>query len=123
MCVYVFVCVCVYVCMRVYVCVCVCVCREEDAAMATSLPYVVFSMHLLLRLVGHLGSGQFGRVEKGVWDSPFGSKDVAVKTLNPGASENDRVRFLKEAAIMGQFSHPNVVEFHGIVSDGEPVSH
>ncbi|KAL5473077.1 hypothetical protein EMCRGX_G027518 [Ephydatia muelleri] len=74
-----------------------------------------------VKLVGHLGSGQFGRVEKGVWDSPFGSKDVAIKTLNPGASENDRVRFLKEAAIMGQFSHPNVVEFHGIVSDGEPI--
>ena len=74
------------------------------------------------RIVGHLGSGQFGIVEKGVWESPFGPKDVAVKTLNPGAPGNDRIRFLKEAAIMGQFSHPNVVEMYGIVTNGEPVS-
>ena len=57
-----------------------------------------------------------------MWESPFGPKDVAVKTLNPGAPGNDRIRFLKEAAIMGQFSHPNVVEMYGIVSNGEPVS-
>ena len=74
------------------------------------------------RLVSYLGSGQFGTVEKGVWESPFGLKDVAVKTLNPGASDIDRVRFLKEAAIMGQFSHPNVVEMFGIITEGEPVS-
>ena len=74
-----------------------------------------------IRLVSYLGSGQFGTVEKGVWESPFGLKDVAVKTLNPGASDIDRVRFLKEAAIMGQFSHPNVVEMFGIITEGEPM--
>ncbi len=48
--------------------------------------------------------------------------DVAVKTLKEGASEEDKVKFLQEAAIMGQFSHPNVVRFYGIVIEGEPVS-
>ena len=57
-----------------------------------------------------------------MWESPFGRKDVAVKTLNPKAPGNDRIRFLQEAAIMGQFSHPNVVEMYGIITDGKPVS-
>ncbi len=48
--------------------------------------------------------------------------DVAVKTLQPGISEEDKVKFLQEAAIMGQFLHPNVVKLHGVVTVGEPVS-
>ena len=47
---------------------------------------------------------------------------VAVKTLNidsPGTSEG---KFLKEAAIMGQFLHTNVVKLLGVVTVGEPVS-
>ena len=48
--------------------------------------------------------------------------EVAVKTLKEGASEEDKVKFLQEAAIMGQFSHPNVVKLYGIVVEGEPVS-
>ena len=51
-----------------------------------------------------------------------GKKDVAVKTLQEGASEEDKVKFLQEAAIMGQFSHPNVVKLYGVVTEGEPVS-
>ncbi len=47
---------------------------------------------------------------------------VAVKTLKEGTSEEDKVKFLKEAAIMGQFLHPNVVKLHGVVTVGEPVS-
>ena len=50
------------------------------------------------------------------------SQFVAVKTLKTGADEMDKVKFLQEAAIMGQFSHPNVVKLHGIVITGEPVS-
>ena len=65
-----------------------------------------------------LGSGQFGVVFKGEWVAPGaegGKLDVAVKTLKDGAPKEDRVKFLQEAAIIGQFSHPNVVKLHGIV--------
>jgi serine/threonine protein kinase len=54
-----------------------------------------------------------------------GSKDtveVAVKTLKEGAGEEDKVKFLQEAAIMGQFSHPNVVKLYGVITEGESVS-
>ena len=77
---------------------------------------------LFLRLTGVLGSGEFGTVNKGVWESPMGAMDVAVKQLQPGASEEDKVKFLQEAAINGQFRHPNVVKLMGVVTTGEPVS-
>ena len=47
---------------------------------------------------------------------------MAVKELKSGAVEEDRVKFLQEAAIMSQFNHTNVVKLHGIVTIDEPVS-
>ena len=49
-------------------------------------------------------------------------EEVAVKTMeNNGASEEDRVKFLQEAAIMGQFHHPNTIKILGVVIE-KPVS-
>ena len=31
------------------------------------------------------------------------------------------MKFLQEAAIMGQFRHPNVVKLFGVIADEEPV--
>ena len=76
----------------------------------------------LFRVTGLLGSGQFGMVNKGVWQSPAGAVEVAVKTLQSSASQEDRVKFLQEAAINGQFRRPNVVKLLGVVTVGEPVS-
>ena len=72
-----------------------------------------------------LGSGQFGTVYKGVLGNGEGGGEVevAVKTLKEGSGEEDRVKFLQEAAIMGQFKHHNVVTMYGVVTDGEPVSY
>ena len=36
-------------------------------------------------------------------------------------SEQDKVRFLQEAAILGQFQHPNIVRLHGVVTVSDPV--
>ena len=73
------------------------------------------------RNVGHLGSGQFGSVEQGVWKRQ-GTRpvDVALKSLNK-TSEEDKVKFLQEAAIMAQFRHVNVIMLCGVVIRGEPV--
>ena len=79
-------------------------------------------MFYYFRLTGKLGSGQFGVVRRGIWQSPMGALDVAVKQLQPGASEEEKVKFLQEAAINGQFRHPNVVQLIGVVTVGEPVS-
>ena len=76
---------------------------------------------LLYRVQHPLGSGNFGEVNKGEWQSDQGPVEVAVKTLKRGSSEEDTVRFLQEAAIMGQFRHPNIVALLGIVTVREPV--
>ena len=59
---------------------------------------------------------------KAAWSISGTTKEVAVKTLKPGSSENDKVRFLQEAAIMGQFNHPYVVKLYGVVTVEDPVS-
>ena len=71
---------------------------------------------------GHLGSGQFGSVQQGMWKNGSEIIPVALKVLKEEASEKDKVKFLQEAAIMAQFTHPNVVSLYGVVSKGEPVS-
>ena len=48
---------------------------------------------------------------------------MAVKTLTNEANADDRVKFLREAAINGQFRHRNVVRLHGVVTVGSPVHH
>ena len=73
------------------------------------------------RIQRRLGSGHFGTVYKGFWKCPRGEEEVAIKLLQSGASDEDRVKFLQEAAIMGQFRHPNVVKLHGVVTLGDPV--
>ena len=57
-----------------------------------------------------------------MWQSPRGAVDAAIKMLKPGSDEMDQVKFLQEAAIMGQFKHPNVIKLYGVVTVGEPVS-
>ena len=76
--------------------------------------------HVLCRVLQVLASGEFGVVHLGLWSN--GSTDpvqVAVKTLNSQCLVSDRVKFLREAAIMGQFVHNNVVQLHGVVTEEE----
>ena len=73
----------------------------------------------MFRINAFLGSGAFGTVHRGVWCHLEGDKPVeevvAVKLMKNGASEEERVKFLQEAAIMGQFKHPNIVMIMGIL--------
>ena len=81
------------------------------------LPYL---MMMIFSMLQKLGSGEFGVVHLGTWTD--GSADpiqVAVKTLNSECSESDRVKFLREAAIMGQFKNNHIVELYGVVTEKE----
>ena len=75
-----------------------------------------------IRVTQHLGSGQFATVNKAIWKTSGGDVEVAVKMLKTGASEQERIKFLQEAAINGQFHHLNIVRLLGVVTVGEPVS-
>lgn len=44
---------------------------------------------------------------------------VAIKTLKVGYTEKQRVDFLSEASIMGQFCHHNIIRLEGVVSKCE----
>lgn len=55
------------------------------------------------RIAANIGSGHFGTVHRGVWQIKGGKIEVAVKALKPDAPEEEQVKFLQEAAIMGQW--------------------
>ena len=73
------------------------------------------------RVYEELGSGQFGVVNMGVWSVGDEEREVAVKSLADDSTEDKRIQFLQEAAIMGQFKHPNVITLHGVLTDNDPV--
>lgn len=73
-------------------------------------------------MINHLATGEFGSVAKAYWRSKSGRTEVAVKSVPPNASSTERVKLLQEAAMMGQFRHPNVAQLQGIVTNGMPVS-
>ena len=69
-----------------------------------------------------LGKGHFGVVDRGIWNDPNGMIfEVALKSLKPGASQEERVKLLQEAAIMAQFRHPNVLQSYGVVAQPDLV--
>ena len=71
-----------------------------------------------VELTKKLGEGQFGEVYKAVLESPTGtSQDVAVKLVKKGAPQEERVKLLQEAAILGQFRHKHIVDLKGIVRE------
>jgi hypothetical protein len=65
-----------------------------------------------------LGKGNFGDVYKA--KLKHNHQEVAVKTCR---SENfgDAEKFLKEAQILAQYDHPNIVKLIGICSEKEPI--
>ncbi|CAK6440653.1 unnamed protein product [Pipistrellus nathusii] len=69
-----------------------------------------------------IGAGEFGEVYKGTLKAS-GKKEVpvAIKTLKAGYTEKQRVDFLSEASIMGQFSHHNIIRLEGVVSKYKPM--
>ena len=73
------------------------------------------------RLCEELGSGQFGVVNRGVWSVGDEEREVAVKSLADGSTEDKRIQFLQEVAIMGQFKHPNVLTLHGVLMEADIV--
>ena len=76
--------------------------------------------HSLGKLIGF---GQFGDVFQGILYTGEEDIEVAVKTLKKGSKDIDKIKFLQEATIMGQFKHPNVVTTYGMVGEHENVSY
>ena len=61
-------------------------------------------------------------MQKATWNYGGTSKDVAVKIMKPSALDDAKVKFIQEAAIMGQFFHSNVTKLYGLVTLSNPVN-
>uniref|UniRef100_A0AAQ5YUJ2 Ephrin type-A receptor 6 n=1 Tax=Amphiprion ocellaris TaxID=80972 RepID=A0AAQ5YUJ2_AMPOC len=74
-----------------------------------------------IRIERVIGAGEFGEVCSGRLRTP-GKKEIAVaiKTLKGGYVERQRRDFLREASIMGQFDHPNIIRLEGVVTKRKP---
>uniref|UniRef100_A0A7N4PX05 Ephrin type-A receptor 6 n=1 Tax=Sarcophilus harrisii TaxID=9305 RepID=A0A7N4PX05_SARHA len=75
-----------------------------------------------IRIERVIGAGEFGEVCSGRLKIP-GKREipVAIKTLKGGHMDRQRRDFLREASIMGQFDHPNIIRLEGVVTKSRPV--
>ena len=75
-----------------------------------------------LKMLAKLGEGEFGEVYKALKTPTGTSQDVAVKVVKKGAPQEERLKLLQEAAILGQFKHNHILHLVGVVTTDEPVS-
>nr|XP_010306004.1 PREDICTED: ephrin type-A receptor 1 [Balearica regulorum gibbericeps] len=69
-----------------------------------------------------IGEGEFGEVYRGSLRLPGKERIVvAIKTLKSTYSDSQWWNFLREATIMGQFNHPNIVRLEGVVTKRRPM--
>jgi len=73
-----------------------------------------------LKVGDMIGEGEFANVYRGHLFKDGKQRDVAIKKLKSDASKRDRDDFLSEAAILGQFSDPNVIMLEGVILQDEP---
>jgi serine/threonine protein kinase len=92
---------------------------ENDTDMAVRTPREL--KRAQIKTLDRLGKGQFGDVSKGLLsESGRPNYIVAIKTLHEGAGEGERQDLLREALLMAQFMHDNVVGLVGVVTAGLP---
>ena len=65
-------------------------------------------------------SGQFGVVYRAVYHTQRGDIPVAIKTLKETSDTDTKVAFMREAAILAQFQHPNVLRLIGVLTAQQP---
>ncbi|XP_076271126.1 activated Cdc42 kinase-like isoform X2 [Rhynchophorus ferrugineus] len=91
---------------------------NSDSLTVTKTPKVS-SKHIIpaasITINKELGMGEFGVVQQGVWCNEGERIQVAIKCLSRDRMQSNMVEFLKEASIMHNIDHPNIVRFFGVV--------
>jgi serine/threonine protein kinase len=86
------------------------------------IPREVNRVHV--KLLDMIGKGAFGNVFKGLIDesqiSGVPQYSVAIKVLLDDPTRAELDEFMREAAIMAQFNHPNVLSQVGVVTVDQP---
>ena len=65
--------------------------------------------------------GNFVEVHRGLWKGKKKDLDVVVKSLECDATQDEKIKLLQEAVIMGQFHHPNILQLYGIINEEKTV--
>ena len=73
-----------------------------------------------IEMGNEFASGQFGVVYRAVYHTEKGDIPVAIKTLKEAANSDMKVAFMREAAILAQFQHPNVLRMIGVLTTQQP---
>ena len=73
-----------------------------------------------LTLNDKLSHSQFAVIFKGIWSSNYGDVPVAIKVVNDTNNNEETICVLREATVMGQFDHPNILKLFGVVTLGKP---
>ncbi|XP_059082576.1 tyrosine-protein kinase transmembrane receptor Ror-like [Tigriopus californicus] len=75
-----------------------------------------------VRFMQELGEGAFGKVYQGELHgvATSGPQLVAIKTLKPGANQKTRSDFQREAELMAELRHPNIVCLLGVSFQEDP---
>uniref|UniRef100_A0AC35FXV0 Protein kinase domain-containing protein n=1 Tax=Panagrolaimus sp. PS1159 TaxID=55785 RepID=A0AC35FXV0_9BILA len=77
-----------------------------------------------VKSIEKIGNGSFGDVFRGdAWNLPMvGTKrvSVAIKTLKDENNKENQTKFVKEAILMNNFDHPNIVKLLGVCFQDVP---
>eukprot|EP00731_Ephydatia_muelleri_P035588 Em0138g5a len=91
---------------------------DVPPAVSFSLPKKkLFIVHTLHSVQSLSRSGQFSAVSKAVWKNGEHRYQVAIKSATVQTQVKEHTLMLQEAAIMGQFIHPNIVSIYGVVNE------
>ena len=82
---------------------------------------IVMCWHIYIRLKKLILKGNFVKVHRGLWKGKRKDLDVVVKSLESDATQDEKIKLLQEAAIMGQFHHPNILQLYGIINEEKTV--
>lgn len=88
-------------------------------------PEEIILLREWITLEEEIGQGHFGKVYRGHYrrPGPFNSlplcdETVAVKVLKANAGREAEQEVFREARVMAEFSHPNILAVHGVVLNG-----
>ena len=85
-------------------------------------PLTTINGNNFIRLKELITKGDFVDVNKAIWKGKERDLDILVKSLVEGAPQDEKIKLLQEAVVMGQFHHPNILQFYGIVDEDSTVS-